>query len=301
MIQITNKSQYIELQVVAEGGGNWITEATPTNFHNFWTRKMIKSESEIEDYMEVTEKEKAALEAQDAAWEEPDAALIDRWHLAWFGGRWGARYNERTGFFEADGENAITTSQARRILDIGYIRHANKVDTNATPHRHIYGLPIILPVMLNGLNSNGVLGCVNVDTVRIINYYEASNNSSKATYIIKSQDTRDTFYLSNIKRVHGIFDLESDASYMRHFYNCAFRKLEELWIQNLNKGISLVNAENFRLDCLRYMIDYAMTMEAGQEIKIHSNLFNRITDESDTEAHELLALAQAKNITLTTL
>lgn len=259
---------------------------------------MVMTEAEIEDYMEVTDKQKAALEAQDAAWEEPDAALIDRWHLAWFGGRWGAGYNPLTGYFEADGEKSITTSQARRILDIGYIQYSEAA-TNATPHRYIYNLPIILPVTVK-LGLNGFLSCVSVNTVRVINYYEATNGSNKAQWIIGAKDTRDAFYMSNIKRINGIFDVNPDNSYLRHFYNCKFQKTEELWIQNLNKGIDLRNAANFKLECLRYMIDYAMTMEAGQEIKIHSNLFNRITDESDTEAHDLLALAQAKNIILTT-
>ena len=260
---------------------------------------MIKSEAEIEDYMEVTDAEKVKLEASDAAWEEPDAALIDRWHLAWFNGRFGAYYNPRTGYFEADGEKAISTSQARRILDIGYIRGRDYTSTRAAAMLYVYNLPILLPISIHG-GAKALVSCTKVDTIRLANYYILENNENPDKRAIAITDTREMFYISYVKRVNGIIDVTNDASYMHHFYNCRFSKLESIWIQNLNKGIDLRNAENFKLECLRYMIDYAMTMEAGQEIKLHSNLFNRIIDESDTEAHELLGLANEKNIILTT-
>lgn len=110
MIEINNKSQYIELQAVGEG--DWITQSHPTNFHEFWKRKMVMTEAEIEDYMEVTDKQKAALEAQDAAWEEPPKSFINRWNICT--GAYGC-YNNVTGYFELNGLKDITYEQAQKI------------------------------------------------------------------------------------------------------------------------------------------------------------------------------------------
>ena len=58
------------------GEGNFITQSFPTNFHKFWTKKILTSSENIEDFKEVTSAEKTTIENKDKEWEEPSEELI---------------------------------------------------------------------------------------------------------------------------------------------------------------------------------------------------------------------------------
>lgn len=111
--RIVNNS-FTEIYV---GGGNSITQSAPTNFHKFYTRRILTPTENISDYKEVTASERAAIEAADAKWERPPQSFIDRWTAEV--GKWGC-YNEATGYFELNGLRDITYEQALRILDPMY-------------------------------------------------------------------------------------------------------------------------------------------------------------------------------------
>lgn len=58
--RIVNNS-LTEIYVI--GGGNFITQSQPTNFHHFFTRKILTPTEDISDFREVTDE----LFAQAAA------------------------------------------------------------------------------------------------------------------------------------------------------------------------------------------------------------------------------------------
>ena len=109
---------YTEIYV---GEGNFITQSAPTNFHQFYTRKILTESESIEDFREVTASEKAALEAADTAWVRPPQEFIDRWNhrgrVPVVGGEFKkvGQFNESTGFFELNEFTDIDYSEALEI------------------------------------------------------------------------------------------------------------------------------------------------------------------------------------------
>lgn len=91
------------------GGGNFITQSAPTNFHQFWTQKILTPGETIEDFKEVTANEKAQLEVSDAVWERPGEELIAEWE------DYGGVYNRTTGFGELNGLTDLTAKDMRLI------------------------------------------------------------------------------------------------------------------------------------------------------------------------------------------
>lgn len=83
--------------------GNFITQATPTNFHKFYKRKILCSSEDVINYKEVTALERTALEQFDSEWKEPPQSFIDMWNNECsFGGiaDYFGKYNSDTGYFE---------------------------------------------------------------------------------------------------------------------------------------------------------------------------------------------------------
>lgn len=98
-------------------GGYFMTQAAPTNFHRFFSRKILTAGESAADFREVSASERSAIEAADAKWERPPQSFIDRWTAEV--GKWGC-YNEATGYFELNGLRDITYPQALQILDPMY-------------------------------------------------------------------------------------------------------------------------------------------------------------------------------------
>lgn len=99
------------------GGGNFITQSAPTNFHQFWTQKVLTPGESIEDFKEVTASEKAALEKSDAKWERPSDWEIAQWEMyATIGNKKYGLYNRDTGYAELNGIIDIGLDEMRTIL-----------------------------------------------------------------------------------------------------------------------------------------------------------------------------------------
>ena len=94
-----------------------MTQAAPTNFHRFFSRKILTAGESAADFREVSASERSAIEAADAKWERPPQSFIDRWTAEV--DKWGC-YNEATGYFELNGLRDITYEQALQILDPMY-------------------------------------------------------------------------------------------------------------------------------------------------------------------------------------
>lgn len=95
-------------EIYVNGEGKYITESQPTNFHHFYTSKILTAQETESMYREVTSAERTALEKSDAAWEEPSADL-----LSWAQSV-DVPYNAATGFFELNGLN-LSADDLRHI------------------------------------------------------------------------------------------------------------------------------------------------------------------------------------------
>lgn len=258
---------------------------------------MLTASEDIDDFKEVTEAEKTALEAADAKWEKPTEALIELWNTEWSRRSWTpfGRYNPDTGFFEGNGILDITTSQARRILLIGRL---NDKVTEVCVRQFIYDLPTVLPIY-----TTGSLYCLpsvcRINTIRIVDYYIVNNGKDPDTTPIYITNTRDLGYISTISHVLGILDVSHDTA-SKHLYN-GISPFVTIWLMNICKGVNLHYSSNLRLDCLRFMVENAQVVATGQTITLHPTIYAKITDEENEEWNALLDLAQEKNITFTTV
>lgn len=95
---------------------SWITESYPTYFHTFVKRKILTSEDSIDNYKEVTNSQKLALEESDSTWQSPPQSFIGMYNSAC--GIYGT-YNENSGYFELNGLTDITYEQALNIMSRG--------------------------------------------------------------------------------------------------------------------------------------------------------------------------------------
>lgn len=94
--------------------------------------------------------------------------------------------------------------------------------------------------------------------------------------------------------------LENCSNVSEMFYNCY--ELETLDIRSINIGINLSQSPLWRLESVKYAIDNrpAHFVPKAITITVHPQVYAKLTDETNTEWHALLALAAEKNINFAT-
>lgn len=294
----TVNSSFTEIYV---GGGNFITQSVPTNFHQFYKQKILTPSENIEDFKEVTAGEKATIEASDAKWERPPQSFIDEWNARCvvastnnanairrntFG-----RYNEETGFFELNGLADITYGQAVEIMRVPGVASGSENNITLSYSRARTLFPVI---MGRGGTLNSACSMMpNLEVARIVNYYIVNNGADPDTFPIGINSTRDMFTQApGLREVAGVLKLSKNDELGVHFYS-AFNwssKLETIWLQNLCLDASLAACASLRADCVAYMVEHAANTKPIT-LTLHPEAYARVTDE-------LFALAAEKNITI---
>lgn len=289
-------SSFTEIYV---GGGNFITQSAPTNFHQFWTQKVLTPGESIEDFKEVTASEKAQFEASDAKWERPPQSFIDEWNARCVVSTNGAnairrntfgRYNEETGFFELNGLTDVTYEQAVEIMRVPDVALSNPTNGILAYSRARTFFPIIVNNSLSG-----ICNCmVEAEVIRIVDYYIVNNGADPETSPISIAYTGDAFNLCwKLREIKGILKLGINDNNNKHFGGSALsrsHKLETIWLQNLCLNTSLRACASLRADCVAYMVEHAANT-APITLTLHPEAYARVTDE-------LFALAAEKNITI---
>lgn len=288
---------------ISASSGKYLTQSYPTNFHEFYSKKMILPDDSVDNYKEVTETEKTQIETQDAKWEEPSKELIERWNEEWWRGsqlfeynRFGF-FNTQTGFFEGNGIKDITTSQAKNILSIGLISVPEETSKNyLCPYLYIYRVPTILPIMVNNSLIRAACSVAYVKVIRIVNYAIVNNGANPAITPINVANSQGIFYVCpNLEEVKAILNVDNDSipSSVHFFDGLRYNSLKEIKIINLKKGINLRDHLNLNIDCVDFMVENAKTVDAGQTITLHPNVYAKVSDE-------LFGKASNKNITIAT-
>lgn len=270
---------------ICVGGGNFLTESYPTNFHTFVKRKVLTTKDSIENYREVTEAEKTALEKSDAAWVEPPQCFIDLWNQVTGNGRWG-RYNPATGFFELNGILDIPYKEALAIYSIynGEYR-SSYANLNAQQYPELR-VRTVLPLK---------------QWINIIDAFRAFSFNS-AIEVINLVSTRDdlwhasAFSITNctsLRKVigNGLYvaaeKFESD--------NCP--KLEELLLAptNSTRPYKLGDSPLLGLSSFRFMVQKAVNT-APVTIKVHPEVWAKLTDADNADWSALMEAAAQKSI-----
>lgn len=256
------------------GGGNFITQSFPTNFHQFWTKKILTSSENIEDFKEVTSAEKTTIENKDKEWKEPSEEMVA--HMASLG----VRYNASTGFFECGDVYDLTEAQAKATdLALRYIHNTNNA-MFMFAGTSLYVYPDIRIYAgggyINGerlFQSNGHLKYVNLsDTIDF--------NAMSMMFRLCPE----------LRTIQGLRMAPNCPTPLEPFEGCS--KLENLELAGLRTDIELPDSPLLSLASIQYMIDNAANT-SPITITLHADAYARLTDE-------IIAAATAKQINFAT-
>lgn len=267
-MEVTTNSQYTVIQAFA-GGGNWLTQSYPTNFHAFYKTKILTADEKVTDFCEVTDDEKAALEAADAKWERPPQSFIDLWIEAC--GSYGC-YNDSTGFFELNGLTDITYKEAIAIMQAGipeteninwFYRQKRKIRTN---------LPYSSKASWRQPNYL-FDGCINLEAA-----FGSLINISIGTF----------YGCSKLKKIIGMWQCASNMN--NAFGGCqALENIEVLYTTNYNINF----ADCPKLDKSTFsMIIGNKTVATTTTITVHPAVMAKLTGDTTNAAAAALTEAE---------
>lgn len=296
------------------GGGNFFTQAKPTNFHQFWAQKVLLENETVADFKEVTAAERAAIETADAEWTRPPQSFIDAWNNACVDPRTKravGQYNESTGYFELNGLTDITYQQAMDIYRYTSDAFFGNVTTGSN---NTYGYA----KFRTNLPPNGVAHALEIyamfyhnerlEVVRLPQYY------SDGVHL--HARTRGAFYccykLKEIINVMLAPQHVSDAyTWSDTFWKCP--ELETVWIKNLYGNISFPHSSLISSDSISFLVENRTTAHNDViTVTVHADTFAKLTGDTTNPAvtahtpaelaqwQQILTAATAKNISFTT-
>lgn len=263
------------IEISAGGGGNFVTQNFPTNFHTFHTRKVLTPSESTNNYRVVTAAERATLEAEDAKWSEPDSAIILSAEQN------GAAYNKNTGFFELNGLTDLTAEQMVRILCDGVL---------SVPYPR--GFPSkgirtnILSASIGNVGcafdrlsdiSQLFRGCKDLEVIRM--------GVDKTVYPIRAK----SIYLFavgcvKLRKILGLISISEikDGSANRDaFAQCPL--LEEVRLRDIKVSYSFKDCPLLSLESFRYIIDNAANTKAIT-LTVHPDVFAKLTGDTTNAA-----------------
>lgn len=283
-------------EVSTNRGGYYITQSFPTNFHQFFTAKILGKGEKVEDYKEVSEAEKQSIENKDKEWVKPSDELIKEWDLAWtFQKVAYGKYNESTGFFEGNYINDLTELEARDILKHGYPISRSTIDQGI--NTEVTSIRTALPMITDYQPIYRAFKfCFDVESVRLINYYsERAINDNQLIYVLSTRSFSPAPY-NKLRLVFPILGLTGSDDMNQHFYDSPFPKVERIYLHGIHLPMDCFSQNTtLKLECWQYMIANA-TNTSAITIKVHADVMARILDETNTEWHQLLVDATTKNI-----
>ena len=261
------------LTEIYAGGGNFITQAFPTNFHQFWTKKILIASEKISDFKEVTAAEKTTIENKDKEWEEPSGELIAQCKSA----DTDILYNAKTGYFEYNGLTDITTKQMRDILFSQWAIYNNRVQCPINIRTNV--VPNCIYTMYAGASD-----CVNLMSTFVQSGLEMLK-LWRSTVHVSSISTAFTS-CRKLRCIIGILDLlyvSTDFGVFESFKDCI--ALEDVQMKNLKYNISFSNSPLLSLDSISCMVTNAANT-SPITITLHPDAYARLTDELITQATE---------------
>ena len=266
------------------GGGNFITQAAPTNAHQFWKQKILTATESISDFREVTQAEKEALEAADTEAQEAIAkAETQSFDRQWetIGGTVtvpGKVYecNGGTGTF-ADAVKAMSYFTERPRTDLSWLCFGKSLKLLPT---------IIVPNTARVNFDRAFASLYGINKVVIKSTLDGGS--------IYADDMFAVFNSSSVKELDCVLDVSEAKSLWTAF---PYSKIEEIRLKNLKDNISFPHSKNISLASLSYLVDNAANTKAIT-LTVHADVFAKLTDEANTEWHAVAVAALAKNITI---
>ena len=264
ILQRTVNGSFTEIYI---GSNGWITQSAPTNFHQFWKQKILGPDESIDDFREVSETEKAALEKSDAKWEKPSEDFIAQ--MAALGVTW----NADTGFFELN-----------TLVDIGY-------------REMIYIYQQSLAYIARALEKGKPYCSYNQGWTRT--YLPIAVNQTNIDFGLnrKLEVLKFTTCFGSEFNWYWNYALRKIIGAITAIGNLNLNPLpalEEVTVKLINttKTVSLQGSPNLSLASLQYMVDNARDVPSAT-VTLHPDAYARLTED-------LIAAAAEKNIVFAT-
>ena len=268
LMAIQSRTIYGSFTEIYVGGSNFITQAFPTNFHKFWTKKILASSEKISDFKEVTSAEKTTIENKDKEWEEPSEEFIAECKAM------GVVYNDATGYFELNGLVDITTEQMRAIMPYLVLGRAGgsltyKFIRTAIRTVTVYaeGAPVTKAMDMAFYASS-------VETIA----FKVARSGAMETQAI----TQPFRACASLHTIYGIIDVMYATTGLINLAPFA-TKLKYINIKSLKTSITFQDCPLLSLESITYMVDNAANT-APITITLHPDAYARLTDEIITAA-----------------
>lgn len=252
---------------------------------------LTKGES-IDDFIEVTAKEKENLEKSDAEWTEPPRSFIDQWNDICKGY---GKYNEATGFFELNDYTDISYNDAVGMYKFLILAKNDRLMYNSCFSKYLYKT-ILIDVDANIDGKTPPNFFFNNSIIEHIRFKgrPGSNNLSNAFLNCNSLKKIDATSSTN-------FDIGETSNTNGAFRNC--KSLEHIMLSRLRVSISFADSPKLSYDSFRYMVDNRITGSLQQPltITVHPDVYAKLTDPENEEWYKLNQDALEQQITFATI
>lgn len=275
------------------GGGNFVTEAFPTNFHTFAPKRILLDGQSADVYKEVTPAERSAIEAKDAKWQP-----WPRWLIDVFDRDPNGCYNPDTGYGELNGLTDITREQAiaihawgNKMSVMGFsateVKQSLLIRTNLTPINSAERIELNLSNLFRTQRKMEVCRLMHLDVLWSRLVHDA--NRPWLTSIFAG--------CSALRKVIGVIDLTYYKSGENIFQGC--ESLKDIKIKGLSASLDMSQCKSISVSTLSYLVAQSAA-KSPITVKVHPDIYAKLTDESNTEWHQVLLDAAEKNIIFAT-
>ena len=260
------------------GGGNFITQAFPTNFHQFWTKKILTSSENIEHFKEVTAAEKTTIENKDKAWEKPSEEFV-----AQMTALSNVSYNSATGFFECNGVNDLNVADARNInIACSQMRHTRNAEFMFAAYKFRTLPKVNIYVGGDSVSADRMF--------QLCNMLESINLSEVVAFSLMIMMFRFCNNLHTIKGLTMAQNIQENGA-SGAFAGCV--KLRNVEIKKAKVNISFSDSPLLSLDSIQYLVANAANT-SPITVTLHPDAYARLTDE-------IITAATAKQINFATV
>ena len=207
--------------------------------------------------------------------------FIDMWNSAC--GSYG-QYNADTGFFELNGLIDITYDEAIPIYlrkmgpsyDYRFLFYNTKVRTNLMQS----DTPLV------GINFND---CFNASSVEVIRLPDKTGVGSVFGMLSNTNKLKKIIGRLRIDQMTGSRDFGGTQS-----------PLEEIWLMWLSKPLDISAYPKIKSECIKFLVENSNNGNTSVDVYIHQDIYEKLTDSSNTEWNEILQIAIQRNISFLT-
>lgn len=199
------------------------------------------------------------------------------------------KYNEETGFYELNGLTDITYEDAIRIYQCFTRSSRDPYTSLYFGSREVRNFIPLWHVNTPVSWANAFRDCTRLSVCKIC----------KDTTLLISKANQMFMGDHRLKEIVTVIYCFNTVNFTcsNIFFNCL--ALESVKIKALSVNIDLYYPANLTLESLSYLVDNAVIVNAIK-VKVHPDVYAKLTDETNTEWYAVNTAAQAKQISFAT-